>query len=65
MQANVTGNVDVVVSNGAYATFRGGLFHDRYTDTGIPQTTNYTYQQPTHLRDARRSRRIFRVRRAP
>ena len=30
------GNVDVVISNGAYATFRAGYFHDRYTDTGIP-----------------------------
>ncbi len=44
MQANVNGNVDVVISNGSYATFRGGYFHDRYTDTGIPQTTSYTYQ---------------------
>ena len=44
MQANVNGNVDVVISNGAYATFRGGYFHDRYTDTGIPLTTSYTYQ---------------------
>jgi hypothetical protein len=40
MQANVNGNVDVVISNGAYATFRGGYFHDRYTDTGISQTTS-------------------------
>ena len=45
MQANVTGNVDVVVSNGAYATFRAGMFHDRFTDTGVSQTTNYTYQR--------------------
>ncbi len=45
MQANVNGSVDVVISNGAYATFRGGYFRDRYTDTGIPQTTNYTYQR--------------------
>jgi hypothetical protein len=44
MQVNTTGNVDVVISNGAYATFRGGYFHDRYSDTGIPQTTSYTYQ---------------------
>ena len=44
MQANVNGNVDVVISNGAYATFRAGYFHDRFTDTGIPQTTSYTYQ---------------------
>ena len=44
MQANITGNVDIVVSNGAYATFRGGNFHDHYTDTGVSHTTNYTYQ---------------------
>jgi hypothetical protein len=44
MQVNTTGNVDVVVSNGAYATFRAGYFHDRYTDTGIPNTTSWTYQ---------------------
>jgi hypothetical protein len=47
MQANVNGNVDVVISNGAYATFRAGMFHDRFSDTGVSQTTNYTYQQPT------------------
>ena len=46
MQANVNGNVDVVISNGAYATFRAGRFHDRYTDTGIPQTTHWSYQAP-------------------
>ena len=45
MQANVTGNVDVVIGNGAYATFRGGMFHDRFSDTGVSQTTNYTYQR--------------------
>ena len=27
----------------AYFSVRGGFFHDRYTDTGIPQTTNYRY----------------------
>jgi hypothetical protein len=44
MQVNVTGNVDVVITNGAYATFRVGNFHDRYSDTGIPNTTSWTYQ---------------------
>jgi hypothetical protein len=47
MQANVNGNVDIVVSNGAYATIRAGYFHDRYTDTGIPLTTSYEYLNPT------------------
>ncbi|RPI52705.1 MAG: TonB-dependent receptor, partial [Acidobacteria bacterium] len=44
MQVNTTGNVDLVVTNNAYATFRAGYFHDRYTDTGIPNTTSWTYQ---------------------
>jgi hypothetical protein len=44
MQANINSNVDVVISNGAYATFRAGYFHDRFTDTGIPETTSYTYR---------------------
>ena len=63
MQVNTTGNVDVVISNGAYATFRGGYFHDRYTDTGIPNTTSWTYQTP-RLRAglARRCRRTCRDR---
>ena len=26
---------------------RGGLFHDRYSDTGIPNVTSYAYQTPT------------------
>ena len=47
MQANVNGNVDVVISNGAFATFRAGYFHDRYTDTGIPLTTSWEYLNPT------------------
>jgi len=46
MQANVNGNMDIVVTNGAFATIRAGRFHDRYTDTGIPQTTSWTYQVP-------------------
>ena len=44
MQVNSTGTVDVIVSSSAYATFRGGIFHDRYSDTGILQVTNYTYR---------------------
>ncbi len=47
MQANVNGNVEVVISNGVFATFRGGYFRDRFSDTGIPQTTSYTYQTAT------------------
>jgi hypothetical protein len=47
MQVNTTANLDVVITNGAYATFRSGYFHDRFSDTGIPTTTSYTYQRPT------------------
>ena len=42
-QANTSGSVDVRLSPSAYFSVRGGYFHDRYTDTGIPQTTNYRY----------------------
>jgi hypothetical protein len=45
MQVNTTGVVDVVLTTGAYATFRTGYFHDRYSDTGIPNTTSWTYQR--------------------
>jgi hypothetical protein len=45
MQVNTTGVVDIVLSGGAYATVRTGYFHDRYSDTGIPNTTSWTYQQ--------------------
>ena len=48
-RSNINGNVDVVISNGAYATFRGGYFHDRYTDTGIP------HDDELHLSDGRTS----------
>ena len=47
MQATLGAKVSVVIANGINATFRAGYFHDRYTDTGIPQTTNYIYQTPT------------------
>ena len=42
-QANTSGNVDIRLSPAAYFSVRGGYFHDRYTDVGIPQTTNYRY----------------------
>ena len=43
-QRNLSGNVDLTVSNSAFASFRVGQFYDNYTDTGIPNTTSYTYQ---------------------
>ncbi len=45
-QVNTSAVADIVVSNAAYLSVRGGVFHDRYSDTGIPQTTSYTYQNP-------------------
>jgi hypothetical protein len=42
-QVNTSGVVDVRVSPSAYFSVRGGYFHDRYSDTGISQTTNYRY----------------------
>src|SRR6185436_8401160 len=46
-QVNTNGTVDVSLSNAAFLRFRGGYFHDRYSDTGIPLVTSYTYQTPT------------------
>jgi hypothetical protein len=43
-QTNTSGNVDIVLSNSSFLSARGGFFHDNYNDTGIPNTTNYTYQ---------------------
>ena len=46
-QVNTNGTVDVSLSNASFLRFRGGYFHDRYGDTGIPLVTSYTYQTPT------------------
>jgi outer membrane receptor protein involved in Fe transport len=43
-QTNTSGNVDIVLSNSSFLSARGGYFYDNYNDTGIPNTTNYTYQ---------------------
>ena len=42
-QVNTSGTLDLNLSNSSFLSARGGLFHDRYTDTGIPSTTSYTY----------------------
>ena len=42
-QVNTSGTADVRLKPTAYFSVRGGYFHDRYSDTGIPQTTNYRY----------------------
>ena len=46
-QVNTSGKVDLTVTNSSFLSFRGGLFHDRYSDVGIPTTTSYNYQTPT------------------
>lgn len=45
-QDQVTGSaeVNVFLSSSAFLTVRAGTFRDKYADTGISQTTNYTYQ---------------------
>jgi hypothetical protein len=43
-QTNVTGNVDITLSNSSFLTVRGGYFYDNYEDTGIPSTTSVSYQ---------------------
>jgi len=45
-QVNTSGTVDINLSNNAFLSARGGYFHDRYTETGIPTTTSYTYGAP-------------------
>jgi hypothetical protein len=44
VQMHVTAKADVVVSDDALVTFRGGSFHDSYSDRGIPDVTSYAYQ---------------------
>jgi outer membrane receptor protein involved in Fe transport len=45
-QNNVGGNVDVTMGQRGYLSVRGGYFYDSYKDTGVPNITSYTYQQP-------------------
>ena len=42
-QLNTSGTVDLHLTPGSFLSFRGGYFHDRYTDTGTVQTTNFRY----------------------
>jgi len=46
-QINTSGNADITLSNNSFFSVRGGIFHDRYADTGIPSTTSYTYNNST------------------
>jgi len=43
-QRNMSGSADWTISNASILTLKAGQFRDNYTDTGIPNVTNYTYQ---------------------
>ncbi len=45
-QVNTSGTFDLNLSNSSFLSARGAYFHDRYTETGIPETTSYTYGSP-------------------
>jgi hypothetical protein len=46
-QINTSGTVDLSLTNSSFLSFRGGIFRDRYSDTGIPDITPYTYGNST------------------
>jgi Carboxypeptidase regulatory-like domain/TonB-dependent Receptor Plug Domain len=43
-QTSTSGDVNWLFSRNSSITFKGGYFHDNYKDTGVPNTTSYTYQ---------------------
>lgn len=51
-QVNTSGTADFSLSSSAFVTVRGGYFHDRYSDTGIPNVTNVRYGNSTASIDA-------------
>ncbi len=46
-QVNTSGSGDFNLSSSSFLSARGGLFHDRYSDTGVSTVTSYTYGSPT------------------
>ncbi|HWB28944.1 MAG TPA: carboxypeptidase regulatory-like domain-containing protein, partial [Vicinamibacterales bacterium] len=46
-QVNATGSADISLGNNAFLSVRGATFNDRYTTTGIPLVTPYTYGNST------------------
>jgi hypothetical protein len=46
-QVNMSGTADITLNNASFVRVRGGVFRDRYSDTGIPLTTSYAYQTAT------------------
>ena len=43
-QRNLTGNVDINLSNSTFLSVKAGHFHDDYKDTGVSTTTPYHYR---------------------
>jgi hypothetical protein len=48
-QTSTTGSVDYIINGSAFLSARGGYFYDNYQDTGISNTTSYTYATPSSL----------------
>ncbi|MFN7915827.1 MAG: carboxypeptidase regulatory-like domain-containing protein [Vicinamibacterales bacterium] len=46
-QSTTSVNVDYWVTNRSFFSARGGYFYDKYADTGIPNTTSVTWNQPS------------------
>jgi len=46
-QVNTSGTVDWSIDNSSFLSFRGGYFHDRYSDVGVSPLTSYTYGNST------------------
>ena len=43
-QTSTAGDLEWMFSKSSSITVRGGYFHDNYKDTGVPNTTSWTYQ---------------------
>lgn len=46
-QSTTSANVDYWVTTRSFLSARGGYFYDNYADTGIPNTTSVTWNQPS------------------
>ena len=46
-QLNDSVNADINMTNSSFVSVRGGIFHDRFSDTGISETTPWLYGNST------------------
>ncbi len=46
-QSTTSGNIDYWLTSSSFLSLRGGYFYDNYEDTGIPDTTSVTWNQPS------------------